>query len=155
MSSITLSPSIATSASPSGKTRLVDWSRYARIGLATVVAAVLANALVYVVGKAVVDYDPDFLILGNVSGIALFTFVAAVGAVLLYGGLLRYTRNPVGVFKGVAAVVFVVATIPDFTYVPGLEGASNGQTAILVLTHIVAAGVIVKLLTTRARPHDM
>jgi hypothetical protein len=155
MSSIALSPSITTSASPSGKTRLVDWSRYARVGLATVVAAVLANALVFFGGKAVVDYDPDFLILGNVSGIALFTFVAAVVAALVYGGLLRYTRNPVRVFHIVAVVVFVVATIPDFTYVPGLEGASNGQTAILVLTHIVAAAVIVKTLTTRARPHDI
>jgi hypothetical protein len=155
MSSITLSPSIATSASPTGKTRLVDWSRYARVGLATVVAAVLANAVVYFGGKTVVDYDPDFLILTNVSGIALFTFVAAAGAVLVYGGLLRFTRNPVRVFQILAGIVFVVATVPDLTYVPGLEGASNGQTAILVLTHIVAAAVIVKTLTTRARPHDI
>ncbi len=155
MSSITFSPSIAPSASPSGKTRLVDWSRFARVGLATVVAALIANLLVYFAGDAVVGYDPDFLILANVSGVAIFTFVAAVVAVLVYGGLLRYTRNPVRTFTILSAVVFVVATIPDFTYVPGLEGASNGQTAVLVLTHVVAAAVIVKMLTTRARPHDL
>ena len=155
MSSIALSPSVAASASSSATSRVVNWGRFARIGLATVLAAVVANVLVYVLGDVVVGYDRDFLILGNPSGVAIFTFAAAVVAVLVYGALLRYARNPVRVFYAVSAVVFVVTTIPDFTYVSSLEGASNSQTAILVLTHVVAAAVFVRLLTTRARPRSL
>jgi hypothetical protein len=155
MSPITLSPSIAPSAAPSTTSRVVNWGQFARVGLVTVAAAVLANVLVYFLGDVLIGYDPDFVVLANVSGVAIFTLLAAIGAVLIYGGLLRYTRNPVRVFKAVAAVVFVVTTIPDVTYIPTVEGSSNGQTAILVLTHIAAAAVIVRLLTTRARPQDL
>ena len=38
--------------------------------------------------------------------------------------------------------------IPDFTYIPTVPGASNAQTAVLVLMHVVAAAVIVRLLTS-------
>jgi hypothetical protein len=72
-------------------------------------------------------------------------------AVLLYAGLLRFTRAPERIFAAVSAVVFVVTTVPDFTYIPGVEGASNGQTAVLVLMHVVAAGVIVPMLTILGR----
>ena len=42
----------------------------------------------------------------------------------------------------------MVTLIPDFTYIPTVPGASNGQTAILVLMHVIAASVIVRLLTS-------
>jgi len=154
MSSIVVSGSVAPSiAAPSTQSTSRKAGReYARTGALTVLAAVLANVLVYFLGDLVVRYDSDFLVLNNPSGVALFTFVAATVAVLLYGGLLRFTANPVREFYAISAIVFVVATIPDLTYIPAQDGASNGQTAILVLTHIVAAGVIVRMLTTLARP---
>ena len=55
-------------------------------------------------------------------------------------------------FAIIAAVVFVITLIPDFTYIPTVPGATAGQTAILVLMHVVAAGVIVGMLTTLTRP---
>jgi hypothetical protein len=125
---------------------------FAKVGLATVVAATLANGLVYFVGDAVVGYDPDFVVLANASGAVIFTVAAAVVAVLLYGVLLRWTTNPVPIFKVVSAVVFVVTAVPDFTYIPGVESASNGQTAVLVLMHVVAAAVIVGMLARLAAP---
>jgi hypothetical protein len=152
MSSIAMSTSVATSLSVSGESRARIRGRYARLGLATVVAAVIANVLVYFAGDAVVGYDPEFVVLGNVVGIAIFTLIPAIVSVLLYAVLLRRTANPARVFTIVAAVVFVVTTIPDFTYIPSQPGATNGQTAILVLMHIVAAGVIVRMLTSYTRP---
>jgi hypothetical protein len=151
MSSIVVSGSVAPSiTAQSAQSAARESSHgYARVGALTVFAAVLANVLVYILGDLVVRYDSDFLILNNPSGVALFTFVAATVAVLVYGGLLRYTANPARIFTIVSMIVFVVATIPDFTYIPSQEGASNGQTAILVLTHIVAATVIVGMLTAR------
>ena len=150
MSSIALSPSVASPSSASIGSRAVDWGRYARVGLATVVAAVLANVLVYYVGEAVVGYDPDFVVLANPSGAVLFTLVPAAVATFLYAGLLRFASHPDRDFSIISAVVFVVTTIPDFTYIPGVEGASNGQTAVLVLMHIVAAAVIIGMLTKLA-----
>ena len=139
---------IATSSSSTtGTQSSVNWGRYALLGLGTVVGAVLANTAFYYLAAAFVAYDPDFIILTNPSGAAIFTLVPAVVATLLYAGLLRFTRHAVAVFNVISAVVFVVTLIPDFTYIPTVDGASNGQTAVLVLMHVIAAGVIVRMLT--------
>jgi hypothetical protein len=149
MSSIALSSSSsALEASPA-----VGRGRFALIGLATVVAAIIANLLVYALGSVVVGYDPRFVVLANASGTILFTVVPAIVAVLLYAALMRFTSNPARIFTNIAVVVLIVSLIPDLTYIPSVPGASSGQTAILMLMHIVAAGVIVWMLTTLTRPH--
>ncbi len=132
---------VATSVEPR-----VRWGAYARRGLATVAAAVLANTLFYYLGAALVGYDPDFIVLSNASGAAIFTAVPAIGAVLLYAGLLRFTPRPALIFSVIAAVTFVVTLIPDFTYIPTVDGASPAQTAVLVVMHVIAAVVIVGML---------
>ncbi len=152
MASITATSTAARSSSAPAASRATSRGRYALIGLGTTVAAVLANVLVYYIGRAVVGYDPQFLPLANVSGAVLFTLVPAIVATLLYALLLCFARNPARVFAIIAAVVFVVTLIPDFTYIPTVPGATGGQTAILVLMHVVAAVVIVRVLTTLARP---
>jgi hypothetical protein len=152
MSSITETSPIAASSSAMWESRAAGRGHVARVGLATTVAAVAANTLVYFIGSALVAYDARFLPLANVSGEIVFTLPAAIGAVLLYAALLRSARNPARTFAIIAAVVFVVATIPDFTYIPSVPGVTGGQTAILVLMHITAAAVIVRMLTTLARP---
>jgi hypothetical protein len=127
----------------------VNWGRYALLGLGTVVAAVLANTVFYYLAATLVAYDPEFIVLSNPSGAMIFTLVPAIVATLLYAGLLRFTRHPVAIFNVISAVVFVVTLIPDFTYIPTVDGASNGQTAVLVLMHVIAAAVIVRMLTSQ------
>jgi hypothetical protein len=134
--------------------RVANRGRFALIGLATVAAATAVNTLFYYIGGLLVTYNPEFLVLANPSGVIIFTVVAAIVAVLVYGGLLRFSANPVRVYNIVAAVVLVVSIVPDITYIPGVEGASNGQAAILALTHVVAAAVIVPMLTILARPQE-
>ena len=143
---------IATSSSSTTRTQSsVNWGRYSLLGLGTVVAAVLANTVFYYLAAAFVAYDPEFIILTNPSGAAIFTLVPAVVATLLYAGLLRFTRHAVAVFNVISALVFVVTLIPDFTYIPTVDGASNGQTAVLILMHVIAAAVIVRMLTSQRR----
>ena len=125
-----------------------SWARFALLGLGTVVAAVAANTLFYFVGSAVVDYDQEFLPLANVSGAIIFTVFPATVAVLLYAGLLRFTRNPARIFTIISAIVFVLTLIPDVTYIPTVPGSTPAQTAILMMMHVVAASVILRLLTT-------
>jgi hypothetical protein len=143
------SSSTARAKSAPAAGRAVNWGRYALLGLGTVVAAVLANTVFYYLAAAMVTYDPEFIVLSNPSGAIIFTLVPAIVATLLYAGLLRFTRHPVAIFNVISAVVFVVTLIPDFTYIPTVEGASNGQTAVLVLMHVIAAAVIVRMLTSQ------
>jgi len=147
MSSIALTPfSSAPAVSPA-----VSRGRFALVGLATVAAAVLANLLVYALGSVVVGYDPGFVVLANASGTILFTVVPAIVAVLLYAVLTRFSGNPARIFSNIAGVVLIVSLIPDLTYIPSVPGASSSQTAILMLMHVVAAVVIVSILTTQTR----
>jgi hypothetical protein len=143
--------SIATSAPVIRRSSDVAWGRFALVGLATVLAAVLANVVVYSLGRAVVGYDREFIILAGVGTPIFFTAIPAVVATLLYAALLRFARRPARTFAIISAVVFVVTTIPDFTYIPSVPGATTGQAAVLVAMHIAAAIVIVGMLTTCAR----
>jgi hypothetical protein len=128
------------------QTRAIAWGRYALVALATVIAAVVANLLVYAIGNLVVGYDPQFVVLATTGGTILFTVVPAIVAVLLYAALLRFASDPVRLFTRIAAVVLVISVIPDFTYIPSVPGASPSQTAVLIIMHIVAALVIVSML---------
>src|SRR5437868_10615392 len=101
----------------STQARGFSWGRYALRGLGTVVAAVLANTLFYYLGGALVAYDPDFIVLSNPGGAILFALFPAIGAVLLYAGLMRLTRQPAAIFTVISAITFVVTLIPDFTYI--------------------------------------
>jgi Family of unknown function (DUF6069) len=141
---------IATSLSAHQESRSVNWSRLALLGPATVVAAVAANALFYVIGGTLVAYDSEFLPLASVGGPIIMTLFPAVIAVLLYAALRRFTHHPARVFAIVSAVVFVVTLTPVFTYIPTVPGWTAAQSAILVLMHVIAACVIVRLLTLSA-----
>src|SRR5215212_7234789 len=145
------STALPLSSSASVASPAVGRGRFVLVGLATVAAAVIANLLVYLLGSVVVGYDPQFIILANASGTILFTVVPAIVAVLLYAGLMRFTSNPARIFTNIAVVVLIVSLIPDLTYIPSLPGATPGQTAILMVMHIVAAVVIVSTLTTLTR----
>ena len=142
-----MSSTMSLSSTP-GEARHVNWGRFALVGVATVIAAVLANVLVYFIGSAIVGYDPEFIVLRDVSATILFTVVPAIAAVLLYAVLLRFTSNPARTFMIIAAMVLIISLIPDVVYISTVPGATGGQTAILSLMHVVAAVVIVWVLTS-------
>jgi len=129
----------------------VSRRRFVLVGLGTVIAAVLANLIVYFIGSLVVGYDPQFVVLADASGTILFTVVPAIVAVLLYAALMRFTRDPARIFTNIAVVVLILSLIPDLIYIPSVPGATTGQTAILMVMHVVAAVVIVSVLTTQTR----
>ena len=145
----------ATAASLSTSFRPTDtaatafsWGRYARAGLLTIGASVLANAAFFYLAQVAVQYDPAFLPLGNVSAPIIFTVFPAVVATLLYAGLLRFVRrNAATVFAVISAITFLVTLIPDFTYIPTVEGVSNAEIGVLVVMHALAAAIITRGLT--------
>jgi Family of unknown function (DUF6069) len=139
--------STAVSLSAHTASRVVNRGRFALLGAGTVVAAVVANTLLYVIGSTLVAYDQEFLPLANVSGEIIMTVFPAIVAVLLYAALRRFTRHPARIFTILSAVVFVATLIPVFTYIPTVPGVTNAQIVVLVVMHVVAAGVIVRMLT--------
>ena len=143
--------STAMSLSAPTRSSAVNWSRFARVGPGTVLAAVAANVLAYFIASTVVAYNAEFLPLASVGGAIIMTLAPAIVAVLLYAALLRFTRHPARIFTITSAIVFIISLIPVFTYIPTVPGATNAQTATLVLMHAVAASVIVALLTSIRR----
>lgn len=130
----------------------IDWARFPLVGLGTIAAALIANLLVYSIAGLFVSYHPQFPPLATPGGTIVFTIVPAVIAVIVYALLLRFTRTPERIFTTLAAIVLVGSWIPDLTYIPTVPGASTGQTVVLMLMHLVAAVVIVGMLTKLARP---
>jgi FlaA1/EpsC-like NDP-sugar epimerase len=124
---------------------------FALLGTGTVLASVAANAVFYFMAGAVVAYDPEFLPLANVSGAIIFTLTAAIVAVPLYAALRRFTRQPARIFSIISAITFVVTLVPDFTYIPTVPGSTTAQTAVLVMMHVIAALVIVRMLISSDR----
>lgn len=149
MSFISLSAPVAPTAPR--VTRSVNWGAYVRTAAASVIVAALSNVVVYFFGDAIIGYNPDFVELGSALGIAFSTAVPALVAALLYAGLLRTVGNPARVFTVISAIVFVVTLVPDITFIPGEPGASNAQTAVLIAMHVVAAALIVPMLTAFRR----
>lgn len=127
--------------------RALTAPRFALVAPATVVASVVANAAFYYLAGAVVAYDSQFLPLANVSGAIIFTLFPALVAVPLYAALRRFTRQPARIFTIVSAIVLVLSIIPDLTYIPTVPGVTDAQIAVLILMHVVAAAVIVRMLT--------
>jgi hypothetical protein len=133
-------------------TSAFSWTGYARIGLLTIGAAVLANAVFFYLAQVVVPYDPAFLPLGNVSAPIIFTVFPAVAAAVLYASLLQFVRKHAAMmFTVIAAITFVVTLIPDFSYIPTVDGVSNAEIAVLVVMHAIAAAVITRGLTSVRR----
>jgi uncharacterized protein DUF6069 len=143
--------SIASSLSPRAQSRAARRTPFALVGIGTVLAALVANTLVYFIGSAMVAYDPEFLPLADVWGTVSMTLAPAIVAVLLYASLRRFTHRPARIFTIISAVVFVVSLVPDVTYIPTVPGSTGAQTAILIMMHVVAAGVIVRMLTLSER----
>ena len=85
--------SMAVSSSGMRASRVVDWGRFALVGLATIVAALIANVIVYNIGSVLVGYNPQFVVLATVWGTIIFTIVPAVVAVLLYAVLAALYRR--------------------------------------------------------------
>lgn len=128
----------------------INRGRVALAGLAAILAALVVNVVIYFVGQAFVAYDPEFAPLANVGAPVVFTAFFTAIAALVYALVLRFARNPVRTFLIVAVVGLVVTLIPDVLLVPTFPGATGGQIAVLVLMHLIAAPVIVSLLTTLA-----
>jgi hypothetical protein len=129
----------------------VAWGRLVSAGFLAALVAAAANAVVYLVAAAAGAMPQDIVVNGQgpitlpvVATMSAFGAVAGTGVYALVG---RFARRPVRVFRVVAAVALVLSFAGPFT----IPGAPAAMVATLLLMHVVAAAVVVGLLTTLAR----
>jgi hypothetical protein len=118
--------------------------------LAALVAAAL-NVVVYLVAVATGTMPQDVGVNGQgpitLPMVATMSMLGAVCATVVYALVGRFARRPVRVFRVVAALALVLS----FGGPLSIAGAPAAMIATLLLMHVVAATVIVGLLTTLAR----
>ncbi|PLS84115.1 MAG: hypothetical protein CYG60_19640 [Actinobacteria bacterium] len=111
--------------------------------MAAVLAAV-ANALVLVIASslfgAVVVPPGETLTLGPVIAASA---IGAVGAAIVLGIIGRFSRRPILVFRVIALVVLLLSLVP----IP-LQGVAGPSAGVLALMHVLAAAIVVGVLTT-------
>jgi hypothetical protein len=141
--------STVSSSSPSER---VAFSRLLWVGPLTIVAAVVANALLRQIAVAVLQPDPRFPPLSPAMPI-VFTVIGVLGAVVVYALVGRFARNPIQLFRRIALVALVVSLVPDILMLAtGFNpGTTVANVAVLMVMHVVAWAISIRMLTTLAR----
>lgn len=130
-------------------TRTVGLRRLVKYGLFAVLAASIVNVLVLVISLALFEFPSDFV--GGPFGplaagpVVVNSAVAAVGATLVYGMIIRYAARPNRTFV-IIAVIALVLSFAMFL-APDIAGAPLRVFAVLTVMHVTAAVTIVGVLT--------
>ena len=128
-----------------------------RVWLQTIVAAVIGNLLLRTGALAVFDIPTEFIQL-TTPGPTIFLTVVGVGAglavALMIGGS---AAQPIRLFRQIAIAALVVSFLPDLWMltdagVDAFPGATIPGVATLMLQHVLAASVILWMLTVRGQP---
>jgi hypothetical protein len=121
--------------------------RLLRVGALAAVLSAIANAFVFAIATSffgAIVIPPDGTVtLGQVVGASV---AGGVGGAAIFALTGRFTRRPIRVFWGVAAVGLVLSFVPI-----ALVGATGSSAGTLALMHVVAAITDVGLLTTLGR----
>lgn len=130
----------------------VAFGRLLWAGPLAAVSAAVANAVVYFVASALGAMPRDVVVEGSgpitLEPVIFASVIGAVGAVVVFAIVsLLARRRPIWAFSIVAAVALVLSFYTPFT----IPGAPVAMVATLLLMHVVAAVVIVGVLTTLAR----
>jgi Family of unknown function (DUF6069) len=109
--------------------------RLLRVGTLSALLSAGANAIVLAVASsllgAVVIPPGETVTLGQVVGASV---VGSIGAAVIFAVIGRFTRRPVRIFWGVAAVGLLLSFVPI-----ALAGARGSSAGTLALMHVVAA----------------
>ncbi len=133
----------------------IDGKRIWWVSILTILAAVVANVLVRALAFALFPLPQKFIAL-QVPPIVTFTFAGALGAVIAFILVYRFSRNPFRVYTIIALVTLVLSLIPDLLLLtdssnPQFAGVTVSAVIMLMLLHVVTALVCVGLLTTLTR----
>lgn len=118
-------------------------------GLMAIVLSIIANLIVlFVLGPQVSGPTPLHAL--SVLPVAILSFIGAVGAIIVYGILRIFMKNPNRTFIFISILVFLASLIPDYLLLGSTSefavGATIPSVSTLMLMHAVAALIIVATL---------
>ncbi len=129
----------------------VAFKRLLWAGPLAAVSAAVANAVVYFVASALGTMPQNFVVQGSgpitLAPVVFSSLIGAAGAAVIFTVVALLARRPIRTFRIVAAVVLVLSFATPLT----IPGAPLSMILTLELMHVVAAVVIVGILTTLAR----
>lgn len=130
-----------TTTAPARTDRLPVWKH----GVAAAVAASVATTVIAAVASAagVTFAGPDGSAI-PLLGFAQLTMIFSLIAVGIAAVLARRARHPRSTFVRTCVVLLVLSVVPDVTF--GFDVASA---AVLIVTHVVAAAIVVPVLARR------
>ncbi len=135
----------------------ISWKRLPPVALLVVLAAAVANALVYFAASGLGFISQSVLLPSpggesplTVAPVVVSSAGGAIGSAIVFAVIGLFARRPVRLFRIVATVVLVLSFAMPAT-VPGVPVA---MILSLEVMHVVAWAVIVGLLTTLARRRD-
>jgi hypothetical protein len=137
MSAITAHPTATTSSVPTVGSLLRD-------GAAATVLAAVATAAVAAAGQAV-GFSLD--VAGAAipaSGFATLTVTFSVVGLLIAVGLRRFARHPRTTWIRTTVALTVLSLVPDV-----LAGAATSTKILLMVTHLVAAAIVIPAVARR------
>lgn len=120
------------------------------IGLQALLASVIANLAVRWVALAAFDIAPEFPPLQGPGPVVFFTVVGVIAAVAVYATLGWLGRA--SLFQVIAIIALVLSLAPDVWMLteaarPAFPGATVASVGTLMLMHVVAAVIVVRLFT--------
>lgn len=124
------------------------WKR----GVNATVFAAVGNLVVWWLGVSLLPIPADFPPLAGAGPTIFFTTVGALGAAAVFAIVRRVGNRPGFLFRRIAAVVLLFSFIPDLWLLTAsgrdaVPGANAPAVILLMILHVVAAGVIVWALT--------
>jgi hypothetical protein len=137
MSTATANPTTATTTAPTVGALLLA-------GSAATVAAAVATSVAAAAGQAV---GISTAVAGApipVSGFAVLTAIFSVLGLVIATGLRRFARHPRTAWIRTTVVLTVLSFVPDV-----LADATTATKALLILTHVVAAAIVIPVVARR------
>jgi uncharacterized membrane protein YeaQ/YmgE (transglycosylase-associated protein family) len=125
------------------------FGRLWRVGLLTVLAAVIMNTLISLLAKALFSVAPTFQPL-QVEGFIPSTVIGVTGAVVVFALIMRWAKQPIRLFQRVAVAVLLISLLPDLL-LPALQlypGTTFPEVGALLLMHIATAFICLGILSS-------
>ncbi|MFN8639475.1 MAG: DUF6069 family protein [Dehalococcoidia bacterium] len=124
-----------------------------RASVIAIVGAILANTVLYYLARAVIEVNPAFAPLGTPVQPALFTLGGVGLACVLYAWMRSRGGDVNHRFTLVAIVALILSFLPDVVLLAsGMPGATPASITVLMLMHVVAGAIAIKVLTMTPNP---
>jgi len=134
---------VASTATHSSK---LPWTRILAAGGIAIVGSVIANLVVYFVGRTIVDPPADFQPLAAPMPTIVFTTLFLVVATAVFAMINAWSSQRARVFTIVAVIALVLGLIPDILLLVSPESfpmgtPTLGAVLVLIVMHFVAFAI--------------